>query len=135
MTGTAIITADKRADTVTVTITATGLEPDMLHPQHIHGFASNQNSVCPSVSAAGADGLLTLEEGLPAYGPVQLSLTPFPTTPNGTVVFQETYPLTKDIQPLQNTSIVLHGMTVNGTYWATLPVACGSLRTQPPGQR
>ena len=55
-----------------------GLAPGMVHPQHIHGFVmenmADKNSVCPPPSAAGADGLLTLEEGQPFYGPHIIAL-------------------------------------------------------------
>ena len=49
------------------------------HPQHIHGFTPdgdmpNKDATCPPESAAGDDGLLTLPEGLPFYGPI---LIPF----------------------------------------------------------
>ena len=57
---------------------ANGLEPNMVHPQHIHGFGFDmmnpQDAVCPPMSAAGDDGLLTLPDGLPFYGPVLIPL-------------------------------------------------------------
>ncbi len=58
-------------DQLTVKIEATGLEPDMVHPQHIHGFKeNNRNSTCPPASADDdGDGLVELGEGLPFYGP------------------------------------------------------------------
>ncbi|HKJ48551.1 MAG TPA: hypothetical protein VJ973_05650, partial [Christiangramia sp.] len=38
--------------TLTVNITASGLEANKLHPQHIHGFSDNKgNSTCPPASA------------------------------------------------------------------------------------
>lgn len=61
-----------------VHLMAENLAPDLAHPQHIHGFgvtdASPQDAVCPPMSAAGDDGLLTLAEGLPFYGPVLVPL-------------------------------------------------------------
>lgn len=55
-----------------------GLAPQMVHPQHVHGFVmenmADQNAVCPPPSAAGNDGLLTLQDGLPFYGPVLIPL-------------------------------------------------------------
>ena len=50
-------------------VNARNLVPGMVHPQHIH--AKNQ---CPPMSAAGEDGLLTLSDGLPFYGPVFIPL-------------------------------------------------------------
>lgn len=59
-------------------IMAKNLAPHMVHPQHIHGFGFEdehpENAVCPPQSAAGEDGLLTLEDGLPFYGPVLVPL-------------------------------------------------------------
>ncbi|WP_296622194.1 hypothetical protein, partial [Marivirga sp.] len=116
-------------DQLTVTIQASGLEPDMLHPQHIHGFtANNANATCPPMSAdSDGDGLIELGEGLPFYGPVLLPLMPFPMAENGTIDYTETFTVEGDVLPIQNNSIVLHGMTVDGLYVATLPVACGAI--------
>lgn len=65
--------------TFAVLIEAEGLAPNRVHPQHIHGFApdgdmAHQDAVCPPMSAAGEDGLLTLGEGVPFYGPVLIPL-------------------------------------------------------------
>lgn len=58
-----------------VIVNGTSLVPDMVHPQHIHGFdMEDKDAVCPPSSAAGEDGLLTLADGLPFYGPVLLPL-------------------------------------------------------------
>lgn len=129
-------------DQLTVKIQASGLEEDMVHPQHIHGFTeNNRNSTCPPTTADDdSDGFVELGEGLPFYGPPLLSLTPFPTaSPDGTIDFEETYTVSESITPLQNRAIVLHGMTaeltqvVNGEtiivndYIATLPIACGQI--------
>ena len=131
---------------LTVHIMARGLEPNMLHPQHIHGFMETKaNAKCPTaedrneipmspMEAAHPDQLISLQEGADDYGPVQLSLTPFPTAPDGTINYTQTFTVDpKMIGPLQNRAIVLHGMTVPAqgggtTYLATLPVACGQIR-------
>ena len=59
-------------------VEARNLVPNMTHPQHIHGFGFEsedpENAVCPPMSAAGEDGLLTLGDGLPFYGPVLIPL-------------------------------------------------------------
>lgn len=116
-------------DQLTVTIQASGIEPDMLHPQHIHGFtANNANATCPPMSAdSNGDGLITLEEGLPFYGPVLLPLMPFPMAEDGTIDYTETFTVEGDVLPIQQNAIVLHGGTVDGLYVATLPVACGAI--------
>jgi hypothetical protein len=115
---------------VTVHIMASGLEPNKVHPQHIHGFMDkNKNAVCPPMSAdMNGDNLVDLLEGLPFYGPVLQSLTPFPMALDGTINYTQTFPVTAAMLPLQNNVIVLHGMTVDGEYVATLPVACGAIK-------
>ncbi|MFD2515090.1 hypothetical protein ACFSRY_14540 [Pontibacter locisalis] len=136
--GTATLTLE--GDMLTVHIMASGLEPGMLHPQHIHGFMdSNKNAVCPPMSAdMNGDGFIDLTEGAPFYGPVLLPLEPFPTAPDGTIDYKQTFEVTANMLPLQNNVIVLHGMTVEGLvengmtlpeqYVATLPVACGEIK-------
>ncbi|WP_266202524.1 hypothetical protein [Pontibacter kalidii] len=58
-----------------VIVEASNMVPNMVHPQHIHGFVmEDKNATCPDPSAAGEDGLLTLADGLPAYGPVIVPL-------------------------------------------------------------
>ncbi len=116
-------------DQLTVSIHADGLEAGMLHPQHIHGASSNNgNSNCPPPSAdTNGDGFVSVGEGVPFYGGVLQPLTPFTNAPDGMIDFEETYTVTESISPLQNRAIVLHGMTVNGTYDASLPVACGQI--------
>ncbi len=135
-------------DKLTVTINARGLEENMVHPQHIHGFADNKgNATCPSPQAdTNGDGLVDLVEGLPFYGGVLLELyvpiDEFPVADeNGVLTYERTFTLGEtefeeegelisrsDLIPLQNRTIVLHGMTVNGEYIATLPVACGQIQ-------
>lgn len=61
-----------------VQVKAYNLVPNVPHPQHIHGFGfmdkDPKDAVCPPMSAAGDDGLLTLEDGAPFYGPVLIPL-------------------------------------------------------------
>lgn len=117
-------------DRLTVTVEAMGLEAGKPHPQHIHGFMeNNRNSTCPTTALdTNGDGLIDLGESVPAYGPVLLDLAPMPTADaSGKVMYTRTFEVSKDLLPLQNRAIVLHGLTVNGTYIATLPVACGQV--------
>lgn len=125
--GTATLTL--MGDKLEVHIQASGLEPNMPHPQHIHGFEkNNKNSTCPTMAAdMNRDGLVDLAEGLPSYGPVLLTLTPTPTAPDGTINYKQTFDMSASLRPLQNRAIVLHGLTVDGEYMATLPVACGMI--------
>lgn len=125
-------------DMLTVHIQASGLEPGMVHPQHIHGFMdNNKNATCPPMSAdMDGDGLIELGEGLPFYGPILLPLQPFPVAPDGTIDYKETFDISDmpELLPLQNNVIVLHGMTVDGEYIATLPVACGAIKPMNNGK-
>ena len=128
-TGTAMLTLD--GNMLTVKIDAMGLEPNKMHPQHIHGFTeNNRNSVCPPMSAdTDGDGLVELEEGVPYYGPVLLDLGPMPMADaKGEVHYMRTFPVDQSWLPLQNRTIVLHGLTVMNQYWITLPVACGQIQ-------
>lgn len=126
--GTATLMLD--GNRLTVTIEAMGLEAGKPHPQHIHGFMeNNRNSTCPtSALDTNGDGLVDLGEGLPAYGPVLLDLAPMPAADaQGKVMYTRTFEISSNLLPLQNRAIVLHGLTVNGQYIATLPVACGQI--------
>lgn len=117
---------------LTVKVSASGLEPGA-HAQHIHGFMENEkNSKCPPPSAdTNDDGLITLDEGAPFYGGVLLPLTDaegnFPEADeNGDLEYEMTFEnITKDLTPLQNKAIVLHGM--DGMPF--LPVACGQVQS------
>src|ERR687898_2419600 len=51
-----------------------GLAPKLPHAQHIHGF-KKAVSECPTLAGSGSDNLITTVEGLPSYGPIQVSLT------------------------------------------------------------
>ncbi len=115
---------------LTVSIQARGLAPSQTHPQHIHGFPdASRNATCPTMALdTDGNGIVSLEEGMPAYGPVLVPLEPFPMAPDGTIDYQQT--LTVDpnqLMPLQNRVIVLHGRAVGGQYMATVPVACGQI--------
>lgn len=134
VTGTA--TVQVKGNRLTVTVEASGLEAGMVHPQHIHGFDDTTDATCPTLAQDdNGNGLIEIAEGADTYGPVQLALMPFPTAEDGTVSFTETYKVTgqdvRDLRNLEDELIVLHGKTVDGEYWASLPVACGTLEPAP----
>ena len=133
----AITSMKLQGNELSVIILAAGMEANKVHPQHIHGFADDSNATCPTMAAdTDSNGLVSLTEGLPFYGPVQLSLevSPgvFPTASvDGSYFYSRTFTLTSAqlaaITPLDKKAVVLHGRTVNGTYEITLPVSCGEL--------
>jgi hypothetical protein len=121
-------TLSQTGDQLMVVIEAAGLEADQPHAQHIHQPEDGSPATCPGPDADGdGDGVVSLEEGLPSYGPVALALEPFPSADaDGVVSFDETLTVGQDLG-LENDAIVLHGLTVDGEYVATLPVACGTV--------
>ena len=134
-------------DMLEATVLGFNLTPNMVHPQHIHGFEDDSmNSTCPTESAdTNNDGLVDLGEGAPFYGPVILPLyepvDAFPVANDwGMVTYNRTFhlgvtefeeegqnPTAETLLPLVNRAIVLHGMFVDDEYVATLPVACGQI--------
>jgi len=125
---------------LTVSILAMGAEANKVHAQHIHGLIDGSNATCPPASAGGADNLISLAEGLPFYGGIQLPLEIFPTASAiGEIDYQESFilgqgglisaaELNSVLNPLINRVIVLHGKTVNGVYDGSLPIACGEIK-------
>jgi len=123
-----------------VKIRARGLEPYQVHMQHIHGMTNGSGAVCPPPAAdLNGDGLISFTEGLPFFGPVLRGLTLqgltiYPTADSrGDVRYRATFSgaelaaLQLGDFPLENRVVVLHGMTINGAYSPSLPVACGEI--------
>lgn len=122
---------------IEVSLEAAGLTPEMEHMQHIHGFTeNNKNAVCPPMSAdTNGDGLISLAEGVPFYGPVLVALNPYPMADaTGMVDFMDQYTIARAARSLQNNVIVLHGMYVDGVYDPTIPVACGQIKVVNQGK-
>ena len=65
---------EKNGKKVEIEIHTKGLAPKLPHAQHIHGFKKAM-SECPTMADAGRNNVLTTTEGLPDYGPIQVSLT------------------------------------------------------------
>lgn len=116
-----------------VTLDAVGRVPEHIHPQHIHGFTA-QTSTCPTAANdTDHDGVITFAEGLPAFGPVQVDLQPYPSPTNsaGATHYHATFIASQvPFAPSELTrkTMVLHGDFVGGSYVASLPVACGPVR-------
>lgn len=139
VTGEAIVAYDTQSRTVTVAISASGLEPNQVHIQHIHGWADGRNATTPTLAQdLDGDGFIELGEGVPSYGPILLNISTdhenstggdnghshgalagFPTAPDGNIWFVEQYqleaddPLTMDSFDLRE--IIIHGLTVPET--------------------
>ena len=120
-----------KGNMLTISIEASGLEAGKPHPQHIHGHGeASINASCPGIEAdVDGDGLISVQEGVPSYGPIMLPLTPFNLVDaDGELEYQATFSVDPDsLAPLHKRTIVLHGMTVNGQYIPSLPVACGEI--------
>jgi len=114
-----------------VEIEASGLEPGKPHPQHVHGKDNPvANATCPGPEAdTNGDGVVSVGEGLPSYGPIILPLVPFNLVDaGGNLNYEATFTINPGaLQPLHKRAIVLHGMTVNGAYVPSLPIACGQI--------
>lgn len=137
VTGMARLLFDNVAMTLDVLVRAEGLEPNQIHPQHIHGrFDANgapMDTEEPTiVDDLDGDGLVELLEGAPKYGPVILDLRDdtlpgtdgFPTAPDGSIDFSFVYDLTSSPAfgagygaadlgaDLSLREIVIHGLTL-----------------------
>ena len=137
----------RQGNTLTVHITATGLEPGGPHVSHIHGLSKGKaavDSTCPTTAQdTDGDGFVELAEGQVTYGPILVDFMNIDPDQDGNVDFTTTIQLSgnQDVIPLQMRHIVIHGLTVgavgagtpgevNGTagYKAVLPVLCGEIR-------
>ena len=129
-------TVSVQGDMLTVNVMAQGMTPNQEHPQHIHGLTNGEEGTCPPASAdADEDGIITIPEGAPFYGEVLLPLDDFPMADeNGNISYEKSFmlgendiPTAEALGDLEDRVIVLHGLTNNDEYVATIPVACGEL--------
>jgi hypothetical protein len=104
---------------------ASGAAPGQMHMQHIHLPAGNADGKCPTRKLdANGDGLVSLDESLSAYGAPAVSLEPFPTSKESNWEYAQALKVPKQLA-LDRGVVVLHGMSVHGTYDALMPIACG----------
>src|SRR5919112_1702991 len=105
-----------------------GLASKLPHAQHIHGF-KKALSECPTLADSGRDNLITTAEGLPSYGPIQVSLTTkgdtspksalavdrFPVAnAKGSVEYERTFSVPANVaKNLGKKVIVQHGVDLN----------------------
>lgn len=152
-----------RANDLKVFVKAAGLSPDLPHAMHIHGKDAPELAQCPGAeSRAGgvSDQLIETVDGLPDYGPIQVSFTVSGDTtpasalaldrfkeakPNGRLSYHRTISIPPDVAGrLDDMHIVIHGDDINhnGAYdpgpitalgaplEAELPVACGEIHVR-----
>lgn len=79
-----------------IDVHAVGLSPDAPHAQHIH-YGNDARNECPSLfDDDNGDGLINTVEGLPAYGPVVVSLTTVGDTTPASLLAVSRYPESSD---------------------------------------
>ncbi len=115
---------------LTTKIYTEGMAPNLPHAQHIHGMAQ-AISECPTLRADdNGDGLINTVEGLPSYGPIQVSLTTrgdtspesalavdrFPVASSvGFLRYERTFSVPSSVaRNLGDFAIVQHGVDLNG---------------------
>ncbi|HET7481072.1 MAG TPA: hypothetical protein VFJ72_16325 [Rubrobacteraceae bacterium] len=126
-----------------------GLEPNLHHLQHIHGMAQ-AISECPTLAAdTDGDGLVSVAEGAPFYGPIQVSFTEtgdtsaasggaldrFPlANAKGRLDYSRTFRIPADVAAnVGDFAIVQHGVDLNGNgsydnaMEVSLPATCGKI--------
>jgi hypothetical protein len=102
------------------------------HLQHIHIPPGNQQGRCPTAELdRNNDGLISLEEGAPAYGAPAISLEPFPRPDAVRVNYLQALRIPPELE-LERGVVVLHGMELDGTYVETLPIACAEIEPTSP---
>lgn len=74
---------------VKVQVEATGLAPNLPHLMHLHDNVGAAPSSCP---AATPGDVVTVLDGLPAYGNIQLGLTTQVADAGGTISYSEQFP-------------------------------------------
>ncbi len=94
--GSGTLTVSPDGETMTVDLQAAGFDLDGPHAIHLHGIVDGNDvlaSSCPtSADDADGDGVLTVVEGAPRYGSVQISLTTEGDTSPQSALAVERYP-------------------------------------------
>lgn len=126
--GTSVVRSHKR--TLDVKVNVRGLAPNLPHAQHIH-YGEEARHECPTVADdTNGDLRINTAEGLPAYGPIAVSLTTrgdtspdsalavsrFPTAPGGTLSYQRSMTTSNEVaKAIRNGEgvVVVHGVDYN----------------------
>lgn len=155
-----------------IDLDASGLTPGEPHAMHIHGVLGQKN-VCPGIDAdentgdvafpdegyveGTPDGLISLSEGAPDYGPVLVSLTAkgndtsaanglnvpdfVAADEDGDLEYERKIRVSKGVaKNLSQLHIVIHGTdldadgsSLDSLFQATLPVSCGEIEHKKRG--
>ncbi|WP_051286548.1 hypothetical protein [Salinimicrobium terrae] len=79
-----------QGDQLLITVEASGLEPNMMHLQHLHGSKDGKDMNCPDPAAdTNGDGLVDITE---AYNVAGVTMIPFHNNPPNMEVDTQTYP-------------------------------------------
>lgn len=77
-------------DSLTISVTARHVPPDMMHLQHFHGFTTGKNAICATTAAdRNHDGIIDLIETEPTSG---TTMVPFTDDPVSMEIATDTYP-------------------------------------------
>lgn len=124
----------ERAGELVVKLRAEDLD-DGIHIAHLHGRRQLENE-CPDLSFDGdRNGFVDLIEGLPAYGPVQITLSDGMNDRGTEIEYTRTFTLLdggdalSELGDLSQYAIVVHGVDLNGDGLATNPNAGGDAAT------
>lgn len=116
---------------LSVVLEVEGLEASQLHPQHLHGFfGETRRAVCPTVEAdTDGDQVLSAGEAEAVTGPPLRPLEPFLLPSDERPIrYQASLPVDPEgLGPLPLRVVMIHGLTLDGTYQRGLPVACAEL--------
>jgi Cu/Zn superoxide dismutase len=120
----------ERNGELVVKLRARGLD-DGIHVAHIHGIRQAENE-CPDHSFdTDNNGFVDLLEGLPAYGPVQITLSNGLNDTGTQIKYKRTYTVLDSgdalsaLGDLSQYAIVVHGVDLNGDHVANNPNAGG----------
>lgn len=104
---------------------------DGIHIAHIHGIRQAENE-CPDLSFdTDHNGFVDLLEGLPAYGPVQITLSDGLNDRGAKIKYRRTYSMLdgddalSELGDLTQYAVVVHGVDLDGDHLATNPNAGG----------
>ncbi len=135
-------------DQLTVKVNVRGVEAQLPHLQHSHGFDGSTDGVCPTPAAdTNGNGLVEVGEGAPFYGdqfkvtlsetgaqePLNLDIAPVANR-GGAYSYKQTFTIADaDLFDLSDETIVVHGIDLNGNgayddfLEASLPTLCGEI--------